>query len=173
MEIKKMKLSDLQAAAYNPRVKLEKGMEEYEKLKKSLLEFGFVEPPVFNKRTGNLVGGHQRVAVAKELEICEEISVSVIDVPIEKEKALNIALNKITGKWDDEKLANLLASFDSETQILSGFEETEIDQLLSSFEVLPDNQLGDFTNKEIELSGFSENEFECKCPKCGFMFDRE
>ncbi|EGO7718080.1 TPA: ParB N-terminal domain-containing protein, partial [Enterococcus faecalis] len=96
MNIEKMKLSELRPAEYNPRVELKPGMEEYEKLKQSILEFGFVDPPIFNKRTGNLVGGHQRVSVAKDLGI-GEIEVSIVDLPIEKEKALNIALNKISG----------------------------------------------------------------------------
>ncbi len=73
MQIEKMKLSDLKAADYNPRVDLKPGMQEYEKLKQS----------------GNLVGGHQRVAVAKELGLFNEIEVSVVDLPLDKEKALN------------------------------------------------------------------------------------
>lgn len=105
MQIELMKLQDLKPADYNPRVKLEPGMEEYEKLKQSILEFGFVDLPIFNKQTGNLVGGHQRVAVAKDLGICEEIEVSIVDLPLEKEKALNVTLNKITGRWDEDKLS--------------------------------------------------------------------
>lgn len=64
MNIVMMKLSDLKAD-YNHRVNLEPGMEEYEKLKKFLLEIGFIDLPIFNTQTGNLVGGYQRVAVAK------------------------------------------------------------------------------------------------------------
>ena len=73
MKISKMKLADLRAADYNPRVDLVPGMDEYEKLKNSLLEFGFVDPPIFNERTGNLIGGHQRVAVAKDIGLFNEI----------------------------------------------------------------------------------------------------
>lgn len=102
MQIEKMKLSDLKAADYNPRVDLKPGMQEYEKLKQSILEFGFVDPPIYNIQTGNLVGGHQRVAVAKELGLFNEIEVSVVDLPLDKEKALNVALNKISGRWDEE-----------------------------------------------------------------------
>lgn len=54
MHIKKMKLSDLKTAEYNPRVDLKPGMHEYEKLKQSILEFGFVDPPIYNIQTGNL-----------------------------------------------------------------------------------------------------------------------
>lgn len=119
MKFKKMKLSELHPAEYNPRVELKPGMEEYEKLKQSILEFGFVDPPIFNKRTGNLVGGHQRVSVAKDLGI-GEIEVSIVDLPIEKEKALNIALNKISGQWDEDKLALLLNELDENELNISG-----------------------------------------------------
>ncbi|MGM0323019.1 hypothetical protein IGJ18_000499 [Enterococcus sp. AZ078] len=134
MQIELMKLQDLKPADYNPRVKLEPGMDEYEKLKQSILEFGFVDPPIFNKRTGNLVGGHQRVAVAKDLGICEEIEVSVVDLSLEKEKALNVALNKISGQWDEDKLSELLRNMENEELGLTGFDQDEIDGLLESME---------------------------------------
>lgn len=155
MIIEKMKLSDLKPADYNPRVNLEPGMEEYEKLKASLLEFDFVDPPVFNKSTGNLVGGHQRVAVAIDLGLWREIDVSVVDLPIEKEKALNVALNKISGKWDDEKLALLLKelSDDPGLQDLTGFDLDEIDQLMTAFDYTEDLE------KPIVEDDFDVNEF--------------
>ncbi|EIP8061257.1 DNA methyltransferase [Enterococcus faecalis] len=133
MNIEKMKLSELRPAEYNPRVELKPGMEEYEKLKQSILEFGFVDPPIFNKRTGNLVGGHQRVSVAKDLGI-GEIEVSIVDLPIEKEKALNIALNKISGQWDEDKLVELLEELNTDELPLTGFNQEELDDLLSNLD---------------------------------------
>ncbi|RXF36022.1 chromosome partitioning protein ParB [Enterococcus faecalis] len=133
MNIEKMKLSELRPAEYNPRVELKPGMEEYEKLKQSILEFGFVDPPIFNKRTGNLVGGHQRVTVAKDLGI-GEIEVSIVDLPIEKEKALNIALNKISGQWDEDKLVELLEELNTDELPLTGFNQEELDDLLSNLD---------------------------------------
>lgn len=130
MKFEKMKLSELHPAEYNPRVELKSGMEEYEKLKQSILEFGFVDPPIFNKRTGNLVGGHQRVSVAKDLGI-GEIEVSIVDLPIEKEKALNIALNKISGQWDEDKLVELLEELNTDELPLTGFNQEELDELLA------------------------------------------
>ncbi|MHC5215213.1 site-specific DNA-methyltransferase [Enterococcus sp. LJL128] len=134
MKIVKMKLVDLKPAPYNPRVDLVPGMDEYEDLKKSLEEFGFVDPPVFNSRTGFLVGGHQRVAVAQNIELCEEVEVSVVDLPIEREKALNLALNKIKGKWDEKKLAPLLREFESGDLDLTGFKENEATEIIERFE---------------------------------------
>lgn len=134
MKFENMKLSELHPAEYNPRVELKPGMEEYEKLKQSILEFGFVDPPIFNKRTGNLVGGHQRVSVAKDLGI-GEIEVSIVDLPIEKEKALNIALNKISGQWDEDKLALLLNELDENELNISGFTDKEIQEVIDQYDM--------------------------------------
>lgn len=154
MEIQIMKLSDLKPADYNPRIDLESGMEEYEKLKQSILEFGFVDPPIFNKRTGNLVGGHQRVAVAKDLGLCEEIEVSVVDLPLDKEKALNVTLNKISGRWDDDKLALLLKELDADILDLSGFGEDEIQDVIEQYDMRLDME-----NEAID------DEFEIELPE--------
>ncbi|EKB7617333.1 site-specific DNA-methyltransferase [Enterococcus faecalis] len=134
MNIEKMKLSELRPAEYNPRVEFKPGMVEYEKLKQSIQEFGFVDPPIFNKRTGNLVGGHQRVSVAKDLGI-GEIEVSIVDLPIEKEKALNIALNKISGQWDEDKLALLLNELDENELNISGFTDKEIQEVIDQYDM--------------------------------------
>ncbi|NQE01842.1 DNA methyltransferase [Enterococcus gallinarum] len=131
MKISKMKLADLKPADYNPRIDLVPGMHEYEKLKNSILEFGFVDPPVFNVQTGNLVGGHQRVAVARDLGLFDEIEVSIVDLPLKKEKTLNIALNNLEGSWDEEKLTVLLEDLESDELLLTGFSQSELDDLLS------------------------------------------
>lgn len=131
MDIQTVKLSKLNPAKYNPRKNLQPGDSAYEKLKKSIIEFSTVEPIVWNKKTGNVVGGHQRLKILKELgEI--ETQVSVVNLPEDREKALNLALNKIQGEWDLPKLAELLAeldtgSFDME---IAGFDEDEIKGLL-------------------------------------------
>ena len=62
-----MKVEDLKPANYNPRKKLKPGDKEFEKLKKSIEEFGYVEPIILNKRTSTVVGGHQRLEVMKHL----------------------------------------------------------------------------------------------------------
>ena len=67
MNIKKMQVEKLKPADYNPRKKLKPGDKEFEKLKNSILEFGYVEPVIFNQRTGVVVGGHQRLEVMKHL----------------------------------------------------------------------------------------------------------
>lgn len=106
------------------------GMKEYEKLKNSIIEFGNVEPIVWNERTGNVVGGHQRLTVLIDLGY-KEVPCSVVDLDEAEEKLLNIALNKIKGAWDYDKLEELLSDFDYEVASISGFSEDEIAVLLA------------------------------------------
>jgi DNA modification methylase len=134
MEIRKIPIEKLNPAAYNPRKDLQPGDPEYEKLKRSIQEFGYVEPIIWNKRTGNIVGGHQRYKVLLDMG-AEEIDCVVVDLDETKEKALNIALNKIQGDWDYLKLEDLLQELDTgEFDIeLTGFDMVEIEDLMTQF----------------------------------------
>ena len=135
MEIKKIPIDLIEPAYYNPRKDLKPGDPEYEKLKKSIIEFDLVEPLVWNKRTGRLVSGHQRLKVLKELGY-KEVEVSVVDLDEKKEKALNIALNKIQGDWDKEKLEELLDELYKEgIWELTGFDEREILKIVEELEL--------------------------------------
>ena len=130
MNIETKKLKDLIPAEYNPRKDLQPGDPEYEKLKRSLDEFGYVEPIIWNRKTSCIIGGHQRAKVLMAAGV-EEAEVVVVDFDEEKEKALNVALNKISGDWDKDKLALLItdlqaADFDVS---LTGFDPAEIDDL--------------------------------------------
>jgi len=131
MEIQIVELKKLKEAEYNPRIDLKPGDEEYEKIKRSIKEFGFVEPIIVNSDL-TIIGGHQRVKVLKDLGY-EKVECSVVNLDKNKEKALNIALNKITGDWDMSKLEELLKelqieNFDMET---TGFSFEEIEQILN------------------------------------------
>lgn len=132
MEIKELSLKELKPAAYNPRKKLKKGDKEYEKIKQSLLKFGYVDPIIVNKDM-TVIGGHQRLTVLKDLDY-ETAKCVIVNLPKEDEKALNIALNKITGQWDEALLADLLLDLqDSDFNLdLTGFEPPEIDDILSN-----------------------------------------
>lgn len=134
MKIEKKHIDDLKPAEYNPRIELQTDDEEYQSLKRSIEEFGLVDPIIYNEQTGNVVGGHQRLKVAKDLGYTE-FDVSVVSMSEEKEKALNIALNKISGKWDDEKLKELLSELDSNELMLTGFNEDEIDSLMNDIDI--------------------------------------
>lgn len=130
MQIEKKKVIDLVPADYNPRKDLKPGDKEYEKLKRSIDEFGYVDPLIWNKRTSRLVGGHQRLKVLKDMGI-DEVDVVVVDMDEEKEKALNVALNKISGDWDKDKLMLLITDLQGEDfdVSLTGFDPEELDDL--------------------------------------------
>ena len=130
-ELKALPVSVLKPAEYNPRKKLKPGDKEYEKIKHSIEEFGFADPLVVNSDM-TIIGGHQRLTVAMELGYTE-VPCAVVDVDKVREKALNIALNKITGAWDDTLLAELLEDIkEADCNLdLTGFEVPEVDQLLS------------------------------------------
>jgi len=135
MNIKTVALTEINPAAYNPRKDLQPGDAEYEKLKRSIQEFDVVEPLVWNERTGNLVGGHQRLKVLKELGFAE-VEVSVVDMDDAREKALNIALNKISGEWDFPALKDLLEELDGMIDLeLTGFDIDEIESLTDKFDI--------------------------------------
>lgn len=141
-ELKVLPVSVLRPAEYNPRKKLKPGDKEYEKIKNSIQEFGFADPLVVNADM-TIIGGHQRLTVAIDLGYTE-VPCAVVDVDKTREKALNIALNKITGQWDDELLANLLKDLDGVqfNTDLTGFEKDEIQRLCSKLfdkEVQEDN----------------------------------
>ncbi len=127
--MRKIPVGRIHAAAYNPRKNLVPADPEYQKLKRSITEFGLVDPLVWNERSGNLVGGHQRLKVLVNEFQVREVPVSVVNLGPAAEKALNLALNKITGEWDDLALADVLGGLLEEESIdvgLSGFDEAEI-----------------------------------------------
>ncbi|OJU13573.1 MAG: DNA modification methylase [Clostridiales bacterium 43-6] len=130
MQIEKLKTELLIPADYNPRKNLKPGDLEYDKLKRSIEQFGYVEPVIWNKTTGRVVGGHQRLKVLLDLGLTE-VECVIIEMDEEKEKALNIALNKISGDWDKDKLALLIADLQGADfdVSLTGFEPAELDAL--------------------------------------------
>lgn len=130
-ELRVIPVQDLKPAAYNPRKKLKPGDSEYEKIKKSIEEFGFADALVVNKDM-TIIGGHQRLTVAMELGYTE-VPCTVVDIDKTREKALNIALNKITGAWDEALLAELLKDIEASglSPMMTGFEPPEMEQLFN------------------------------------------
>ena len=111
MELERMPMEKLNAAGYNPRVDLQPGDPVYENLKRSVETFGFLQPIIVNRRNNTVVGGHQRLKVLRDLGY-DQVDVVFVDLTAEREKALNLALNKIVGEWDEPKLARLLQGFE-------------------------------------------------------------
>ena len=150
MVIERKSTADLIPADYNPRKDLKPGDPEYEKLKRSLEQFGYVEPVIWNKTTGHVVGGHQRLKVLIDMGITE-VECVVVELPEDKEKALNIALNKISGDWDKDKLAVLIADLQGTAfdVSLTGFDAAEIDDLFK--DTLKDGIKDDNFDVDAEL----------------------
>lgn len=129
--MRKVKVADLIPADYNPRADLKPGDKEYEKIKHSIEKFGFVEPLVWNERTGHIVGGHQRYKILVADGV-EEIDCVVVNLSIEEEAALNSSLNKSQGDWDYDKLPdffNMILEYGGDLED-TGFDMAEIEEIM-------------------------------------------
>ena len=158
------KLNELNPAKYNPRKQLKPGDEEFEKLKNSIKNFGYVELIVVNIANNNtVISGHQRLSVLKYLGETEAECV-VVELNEEDEKALNIAMNKVGGSWDEKLLADLLAELkDADYNLdLTGFNPEEIDSLFNNLKIFQEI----ITSVDIPLSNsqnkndINEDEYE-------------
>ncbi len=147
MRIERLPVGRLNPAPYNPRVDLQPGDREFEKLRRSIGEFGLVEPLVWNERSGHLVGGHQRLKVLLAQGVAE-VEVSVVDLSPEREKALNLALNKVQGAWDPLRLADLLEE-------LSDLPEFDMD--LTGFDGV---DIGAALDEALAIRGLAEEAFD-------------
>lgn len=106
MNIQIINIEKLKAAEYNPRKDLKPEDEEYQKIKKSIIEFGFVSPLVVN-RDMTVIGGHQRLKVLEELGY-KEVECVILKLDKQKEKALNVALNKISRRLGYRKARTII-----------------------------------------------------------------
>lgn len=190
MEIEKIKITDIKPAEYNPRTI---SSEELQKLTNSINEFGLVDPIIINLKNNKIIGGHQRYEVLlnqhmldndflAELNLIRMGDIGWIftetDLHIESEdheKALNLALNKISGEWDFEKLGEILdeLTINDFNIELTGFDGLDTNMLTSEFDNISSNE--EETDTEI-IDDFDEviiDDFEGqhKCPKCGFEWN--
>jgi len=163
MEIINVPIDKLRPAKYNPRLDLQQTDKEYQDIKRSIVEFTLVEPLVVNKDM-TVIGGHQRLKVLKNLQY-KEVPCIVVDLDKQKEKMLNIALNKISGDWDRPRLKDLLEELDSgEFDVsLTGWGQQEMEDLMTEFHVDPEEEINE---KEVDENMETENE----CPKCGYKW---
>ena len=146
MEIRMLKAAQLTAVDYNPRRDLQPEDAEYQKLRRSMETFGYVEPIIWNERTGRVVGGHQRLKVLLE-QGREDIEAVVVDLEEKDEKVLNVLLNKVKGRWDIGKLADLLQQLDETGDMeVTGFEDWELQSLLMQYDHIKDLMEEDFSD---------------------------
>lgn len=164
MDIVKIDINLLNPAPYNPRLDLKPTDPEYIKLKNSIQEFGYVEPIVINKRNNVIIGGHQRYKVLKDLGY-KDVDVVYVDLDDIHEKSLNIALNKISGDWDADKLEDLLREInldDSIDTLLTGFDLNEIETMFGSADDIEDEDSPDLDELSKEMNQPSDNERQVK-----------
>lgn len=155
-----IRLQDIKPAEYNPRVM---EVTEFDKLTRSIREFGLTDPLIINLKNNRIIGGHQRYDVlVSENErtgeydelvllrrgdigwVFTENNLTVKDE--NHEKALNIALNKISGDWDYPKLNNIL-----DEMVLDG----DFDISLTGFDNLDLNMLGEEGLDELDIGSDS------------------
>lgn len=130
MEFVRKKIDELVPADYNPRKDLQEADKEYQDIKRGIQTYGLVIPLIMNKRTGNLVNGHQRLKVLKALG-WTEVDVSVVDMDDKKEKALNLALSRIDGDFDNKALTNVMSEIRAAgiDPITLGFTKSEVEKM--------------------------------------------
>jgi len=171
IEVRMLPTDALTPAAYNPRKVLKPGSPAYAKLRAGLIEFGLVEPLVWNEPTGRLVGGHARLAILKELGVAE-VPVSVVHLSEAKEKALNVLLNnqEAQGRYDPAKLAAVLRELETLPEFaLTGFDAGTLRNLeLEAIPELPEESPPErvevmlvfaaeaYAEHEAELNGWIE-----------------
>ena len=152
MNILEIDINKLIFPKYNPRKKLKPEDKEYQKIKKSIEEFGYTDLVIINK-DNTIISGNQRTQVLMDMGY-KKIKVVQIDIDKTKEKALNIALNKITGEWDYAMLGDLLLDLDEQNYDLeiTGFDLDEIEEIMAP--------LGLEEEKEV-----IEDDFDCTPPE--------
>ena len=160
MEIVKVDINELISPEYNPRQITD---DEMEKLKNSINEFGYIAPIIVNKHNNHIVGGNQRYHALKDMGYDEIDVIFIEETDLNREKTLNIALNKISGDWDNEKLEELLNELNTSDieLILTGFDEFELEGLLFDADEDLDDEVVDRSIEEAFnniYEGLSENE---------------
>lgn len=146
MVIRKVLVSEINPAAFNPRVNLQPGDPDYEKLKKSMDTFGFIEPLVWNERDKTLISGHQRLKILVERGV-KEVECSIVNFSPEQSRACVIALNKISGRWDNDKLAKLIEELQKIPDFdlsLTGLDLPEVSHILDNYHESKDPDDYDF-----------------------------
>lgn len=168
-EYKTLALDQITPAPYNPRLDLTPEDPEYQKIKKSILDHGLIQPIVYNEQTGNAVGGNQRLKILKDLGV-EKAVCAVIRVPLVREMEISVALNKHDNLWDREKLREIMIQFKNEGYDPSrtAFDQYEFEQLSQEMNI---SVSGFFQEEEKEVKD-EKVKHTYKCPHCGEVFEK-
>lgn len=166
-EYRRVKLSDMHPAEYNPRYDLKPGDKDYDGLKKSVMRNGLLQPIVWNEVSGNIVGGHQRYKILVELGAKEVICAVVHYDTAEEEMAANIALNKASGRFETQLLADMFRQMDLTVTDLDaiGYSKEEVDHILTGLDWQEENDIFDFSMEPDKKPAM------IVCPCCGKKFE--
>ena len=169
-----LKVDEVKPNPKNPRIDLRPGMPLYEKLKDSIEHSGYVDPIIWNKTTGMIVSGHQRFQVMKDIaeakgEVFDTVDVMQVEMTEAEQNTFMIAVNKITGLWDTEKLTALFQELSEEDLSYTGYDDFEIKALLDN----ETDESNDFLDNEDSYGSDSEprNKKKVVCPHCGEEFE--
>lgn len=146
--IKEIPIGDLKSAPYNPRTIDDEALAA---LASSMDHFGLVLPLVWNKRTGHVVGGNQRLAILRQTKR-KTLPCSVVDLTLAREKILNLRLNNMAGAWNYKDLAGILKKLKKSDWALTGFKDFEVEPLV----------LSDFSPAAVDDSRFSDKDGDRK-----------
>lgn len=166
----KMSLADMKQAPYNPRKDLRPEDEEYQQIRASIVNHGLLQPIVYNKRTGHDVGGNQRRKILMDGGVTE-VTAAVIDVSLQREKEINIALNRIGNMWDQPKLRDIFAQLKEEGYDLTrtSFPENEIEELSKAMQA---EVISFFEDQDEDEDTKEKPVRQYKCPYCGEVFEK-
>ena len=156
LQVAQVPIDDLKADPANPRRISDAEMEA---LTRSIREFGFIDPVIARHEDHSVIGGHQRLLAARRLGL-KTVPVIYLDITKEKAQLLNVTLNKISGDFDQELLARLLADLGTTPDLdltLSGFEEKEIKQLLKGLEAREKRERPEAFDLDAALRSAYEN----------------
>ena len=166
-EYREVLLADMHPSGYNPRYDLKPGDIEYERLRKSVIKNGLLQPIVWNEYNGNIVGGEQRWKILMEIGVVKCIcAVTHIENP-EDEMAANLALNRAHGRFEDDLLQAMFEGMDLEdidTEEM-GYDPDEVEHVLSGFGNVDDDDIFDFSMEPDKKPAM------VKCPCCGKKFE--
>ena len=153
-------MSEIKPSEYNPRIISEHALEG---LEASIEKFGYVEPLIWNARTGNLVSGHQRYKILEKQKV-KAVEVVVVDLSEEDEKKLNLTMNneQIRGEWDIPRLRDLMEQFDDNDL---DFGSLNLEELNLKYPEDDEEELDEFPSVDIE------KETDYCCPKCGYEWN--
>jgi len=133
LEITHLPIGDLRPDPANPRRISD---EELESLTRSIREFGLIDPIIARREDKTVIGGHQRLLAARKLGM-KQVPVVLVDLSEDQAHLLNLALNRISGTWDQELLAHLLADLNAVPEVdlsLTGFSDDELQKHLKSLD---------------------------------------